>query len=398
MELEEKDMNFTNNNSHLGTKEFVERSTANMVAPTFAEPNFNGFSEVARNTQEMQTKLTESVQKKSPNLLSSAATSSPQVGNLTSTSTSASQHLLTPLSHSSKIRNSLGACGKTPQSLVSDVRRHSSAEGLLSAPGKRLVNFFHIGRIVPRKSKSPIMKNPIVFTRLGKLGPKLESSCIPSVLNESATCQMKTPMAVKETQTTPSALVSVCTQTEMEEAIETCVKETQTVTPVELVDEKKSLEWRNEQTQKEEMEEVVTVNELDECSEDAFMFAEPFKRARVLSSSEEENETLDTKRRKNSDSIDLLDHEPSLLPSSADLNTRMLDGNPEKPPQLESETVAVWKTVVMESDPESDGGDILAATPPPPPPVKIIPQRKVFTCSGLPVRCFPHKSCTFKKL
>lgn len=364
----------------MATKQSMEKSAVCSVPPTIMVQSMKSVSS-DRTIPLIEPTLYESTGKKSPNLLSSAATSSPQVENQIATSSSTSHHL-TPLSRPSRVRNSLGAFGKTLQSLAPDVRRHSSAEG----SGKRLVNFFHVGRIVPRKSTSPIMKHPIAFTRLGKLGPKLEvkTSCIP-ISNENL--KSETLVAVKDTQTTSLVQVSVGTQTDAVEAIETCVQATQT-TPVEILDVNKPLELSNEQVQREEREMIVAVNELDECSEDAFMFAEPFKRARVLSSSEEENEKMDNKRRKNSDSVDPLDFEPPTLPSSAEIKTQIPESIPEKPPQLEPDSDAACKTVVMESDPESDGGDILAATPPPPPAVKIITQRQVFTCSGLPVRLF----------
>ncbi len=369
--------------NHLATKQTLEKLVVCSVPPTIIVQSMKSVSS-DRTIPLIEPTLYESTVEKSPNLLSSAA-SSPQVENriATSATSSSTSHHLTPLSRPSRVRNSLGAFGKTLQSLAPDVRRHSSAEG----SGKRLVNFFHVGRIVPRKSTSPIMKHPIAFIRLGKLGPKLEveTSCI-QVSNGNP--KSETRVAFKETQTTSLLQVSIGTQTDAVEAIETCAQETQT-TPVEILNANKPLELSIEQVQREEREMIVVVNELDECSEDAFIFAEPFKRARVLSSSEEENEKMDRKRRKNSDSVDPLDFEPPTLPSSsAEIMTQIPESIPEKPLQLEPDSDAACKTVVMESDPESDGGDILAATPPPPPPVKIIPQRRVFTCSGLPVSLF----------
>ena len=84
-------------------------------------------------------------------------------------------HHLTPVSRP-KVRISLGSALHDLTTSERDFRRHSFSEGLDVGTGKQNVNFFHKGRIVPRKSIGALRKQPIVFTLLGKLGPYLDRS------------------------------------------------------------------------------------------------------------------------------------------------------------------------------------------------------------------------------
>jgi hypothetical protein len=67
---------------------------------------------------------------------------------------------------------------------------------------------------------------------------------------------------------------------------------------------------------------------------------------------------------------------------------------PHQSAQQKTDADLASKTVVMESDPDED--DILVATPPRPPLPKPIPcQKKIFTCSGLPVKFILSQSLQF---
>jgi hypothetical protein len=132
----------------------------------------------------------------------------------------------------------------------------------------------------------------------------------------------------------------------------------------------------------------------DEFSEETFMFAEPFKRARVLSSSYSDDEKMETKRKKSCPSVKFFTDDP--VPSTS-LYTETLIITPEVPQQSaqqKTDADLASKKVVMESDPDED--DILVATPPRPPLPKPIPcQKKIFTCSGLPVKFILSRSLHF---
>jgi hypothetical protein len=77
-------------------------------------------------------------------------------------------HHLTSLSRP-KVRISLGSALHDLKTSEMNFRRHSFSEGLDAldvGTEKRNVNFFHKGRIVPRKSICALRKQPIVFTQL----------------------------------------------------------------------------------------------------------------------------------------------------------------------------------------------------------------------------------------
>ena len=182
---------------------------------------------------------------------------------------------------------------------------------------RNLVNFVRKGRIVPRRPSGRVGngRKPITFLRLGKL----QKSGITSGI---ASGGIKTE---KEIQTDPLAMRSVATQTEEDDPD----KENQI--PVASAQHLHPPE----------------VPEVPE--DDAFMFAEPFKRARVVSSSGSESEQSESKRMKKT----------------------------ENPSANAEEIPPAVKTVVLESDDEED---LVAPTPPNP-----HPPRLVFVCSGLPV-------------
>lgn len=181
---------------------------------------------------------------------------------------------------------------------------------------RNLVNFVRKGRIVPRRPSVPIGngRQPITFLCLGKL----QKSGI-------ASGGIKTE---KEIQTDPLAICSVATQTEEDDP------------------------------DKENQIPVASAQHLhppEVPEDDAFMFAEPFKRARVVSSSGSESEQSESKRMKKTENPSASKPEEQLPPPAV-------------------------KTVVLESDDEED-----LVAPTPPNPSHPHPPRLVFVCSGLPV-------------
>jgi hypothetical protein len=197
-----------------------------------------------------------------------------------------------------------------------DFRRHHFSEGLDVGTGKRNVNFFHKGRIVPRKSIGALRKQPIVFTLLGKLGPYLDrSSAHPPILLDSPVLAQKC-FEDKETQTYPSSpvsIASVSTQVEPVEATVALTKESPKKTPI-LPDNDPSNDSPQksigEQLQDEEIDKIMLASGPDEFSGETFMFAEPFKRARVLSSSYSHDEKMETKRKKSCPSVKSFTDDP----------------------------------------------------------------------------------------
>ncbi len=144
------------------------------------------------------------------------------------------------------------------------------------------MNFFHKGRIIPRKSIGALRKQPIVFTLLGKLGPYLDrSSSHTSILLDSPVLAQKC-FEDKETQTYPSSpvsIASVSTQVEPVEATVALTKESPNKTPI-LPDNDPSNDSPQksigEQLQDEEIDKIMLASGPDEFSGETFMFAEPF--------------------------------------------------------------------------------------------------------------------------
>lgn len=314
-------------------------------------------------------------------------------------------HHLTPVSRP-KARTSLDvplSVRNTLQTSAPDNRRHSTAtNGSSPVPETRrpTVNFFHKGRIVPKRPISIPRKQPIVFTCLGKLGPPpsknnsiavAEGTVCNSSFGESLASEARKSVETKETQTL-TATVTCGTQTEPTEIASVSTNRVEkldevlidTQTQLALFNEVVDLENESHSPVKQHSTKRVVENGLlnpDECSEDAFIFAEPFKRTRALSS-DSEHEKTESKRRKSSPppnrSLSL--NAPSEIAGSSVIGNAVEQSSVAEP-------TTPGKTVVMESDQESDSVDLLAATPPPPPPPKpMAPLRKVLTCSGLPVK------------
>lgn len=380
------------------TKEAREKSTDDRQVDACV-PSLNGLADLRSVTPTLEETPRPPqrilANRSNVHLLSPVKTSSPQLDKPVSVPSTALHHL-TPVSRP-KVRNSLGSVLHDLKTSDRDFRRHSFSGGLEAGPGRRNVNFFHKGRIVPRKPISAFKKQPIVFTLLGKLGPYLDrSSSHPPIL-------LKTPVYAqkcvedKETQTfssSPVSCASVSTQVEPVVAtvdlakesptVHMCMKNQAPILPDNAPTEspQKSL---GGQLQDEEIDKIMLESGPDEYSEDAFMFAEPFKRARVLSSSDSDNENMETMRKKPRPSVKSVNTDDPVPSTSLSAESIITPEVPQQPAQQKTDADLASKTVVMESDPDED--DILVATPPCPPPPKPIPcQKKIFTCSGLPVK------------
>lgn len=342
---------------------------------------------------------TENQLKVPPNVYAPAT--SPQLEHLKMPLSTA--HHLTPVSRP-KARNSLSTVSNNFANIIQDSRRHSSVEGMLRETGQRIVSFLHKGRIVPKTPTSSFRKRPIVFTCLGKLGPvrTRNNICSSSIEQNTTSSLLSSYMPEKifttqKTQTTTCELVSVSTQTDKVEIIESCLTGATQPSAQLLVESQNSMsdllmhEAASRSTplpasKPNGISDMVTLFELDECSEDAFMSAEPFKRARVLSSSDE-GDKAEVKRRKSSPTTAFPTQDTlSFLSCPKESKSNVTETVPEKDSSAMVDD-ALFTTVVMESDPESEGCDTVPPTPPRPPVAKPVPvQRKVFTCSGLPVR------------
>jgi hypothetical protein len=255
------------------------------------------------------------------------------------------------------------------------------------------VNFFHKGRIVPGKPISSFKKQQIVFTRLGKLGPFLDlpPACPPVSVHPPV--HAKKCFEDKETQTFPPSPLSfslVSTQTEPVEASMTPNKESNTDHPLMnnqtliVPDKAPSIDSVLKSLNAQLRDENILVGEPDEYSEDLFMSAEPFKRARVLSSSDSDDDKMETKRKKPCPSVKSVDTDGLISSMSHSAGGATTANVPQRLSPQQASADLASKTVVMESDPEED--DVLVATPPQPPTPKPVPcKKKVLTCSGLPV-------------
>ena len=284
------------NSCVLPTKVAVEKPTDNGQVDACV-PSLNGPADVRSITPTLEEtpRPAQRILAKRSNLntLSPAKTSNLLLDKAVGVPSTALHHL-TPVSRP-KVRISLGSALHDLKTSERDFRRHSFSEGLNVGTGKRNVNFFHKGRIVPRKSIGALRKQPIVFTLLGKLGPYLDrSSSHPPILLDSPVLAQKC-FEDKETQTYPSSpvsIASVSTQVEPVEATVALTKESPKKTLI-LPDDAPSTDSPQksigQQLQDEEIDKIMLASGPDEFSENVFMFSEPFKRARVLSSSDSDD-------------------------------------------------------------------------------------------------------------
>lgn len=310
-------------------------------------------------------------------------------------------HHLTPASRP-KTQNSAASNKNYHPTPAQKFRSHAPSPAFSGE--RRTVSFFHKGRMTPRTSINSFKSQLVAFTRLGRLGPILDMSTSGRPFSNSSYIDTERIVDVKETQTCPTPVIplaSIATQTDAIEATWILAKEAQSRTdsssqrqvsplPNNTVHMEGPSVSPYKQTQSKGNNEIFSARDSDECSED--MFAEPFKRARVLSSGD--NEMAKPKRRK--PSMLVVNPVPvSSVPLLVESNTALAKKLRQHSPELNVEEAAACKTVVMESDADSDEGDILMPTPPRPSPPNPAPcKRKVFTCSGIAVSLFQ----TFKWL
>ncbi|KAI9558451.1 hypothetical protein GHT06_015237 [Daphnia sinensis] len=260
---------------------------------------------------------------------------------------------------------------------------------------RRTVHFFYKGRITPRISIHSFRRQPVIFTRLGKLGPILDKTTAHFPFLDGPRVDSQ-KMAYSQNTQTGSPLVSLASVATQTEAIEIPRMTTEVQSQVSLTSQDQvnvhlpktlhmggppissGIQERNEGNDKN-----FCRSESDECSEN--MFAEAFKRNRSLSVSDSENEMTERKRRKPS-SLDFVNADPpSLIPPPLEPSPSLAKEVRQRSPELNTGEVAACKTVVMESDPDSDEEDILSSTPPRPTPSNPTRcKRIVITCSGIP--------------
>ncbi len=222
--LEEEERNFSvciDNSCVLPTKIAVEKPTDNGQVDACI-PSLNDLADVRCITPTLEETPRPAqrilANRSNLNTLSPAKTSSLLLGKAVGVPSKALHHLK-PVSRP-KVRISLGSALHDLKTSERYFRRHSFSEGLDVGTGKQKVNFFHKGRIVPRKSIGALRKQRIVFTLLGKLGPYLDrSSSHPPILLDSPVLTQKC-FEDKETQTYPSSPVSIASVSTQVEPVE----------------------------------------------------------------------------------------------------------------------------------------------------------------------------------
>ncbi|XP_057368764.1 uncharacterized protein LOC130689846 [Daphnia carinata] len=261
---------------------------------------------------------------------------------------------------------------------------------------RRTVSFVCKGRITPRISVHSLKKQPVVFTRLGKLGPILDKTTAQLPFLDDPGVDSQKMACSQNTQTPCSSFVSlasVATQTEATEGpwLTTEVQSQASLTSQCQVNalSHNALHMgelpvsSGKQALKEENDGNFSRKLSDEGSEN--MLAEAFKRTRSLSLSDNEKDMAERKRRKPS-ALGFGNADPvSLMALSLEPSPRLAKEVRQQSPELDTSEIAACKTVVMESDPDSDEEDILKSTPPRSAPSNpTYCKRKVITCSGIP--------------
>ncbi|KAK4009213.1 hypothetical protein OUZ56_018322 [Daphnia magna] len=301
-------------------------------------------------------------------------------------------HHLTPVSRP-KTQNHTTSATNNRDIFADKLRNHASS--LVSIGKRRTVNFFYKGRVTPRISIHSFERQPIIFTRLGKLGPILDKTTAYLPFSYGSRVDSQKMTYAQNTQTSCSTFVSLASVATQTEAIEAPCMTTEVQSQFSMSQRQVNVLSHNtlhmgdlpvspaKQARNEENGENFSRRESDECSEN--MFAEAFKRTKSLSLSDNENEMAERKRRKVS-SLDIVNSVPvSLMPLSVEPSPRLANEVHRELHELNTDEVAACKTVVMESDPDSDEEDILTSTPPRPAPPNRTPcKRMVFTCSGIP--------------
>lgn len=253
---------------------------------------------------------------------------------------------------------------------------------VVTEPRSYVISFIHKGRLVPKKTVVVQERQPIPFFKMGKFefGVDVMSRAVePHQCAPSQERVIPKKSAATQTETVKSKDNSVQTENKKLSTVETQTKsaafsnasaqtDTRETTEVEVQTEHLFNSFLGEISGVEPMERKQSSRE---SSPD--VFNEHSKRARQLSSSSDGTEESEPKRKRATFDVDTAEFQTPVAPPVA-----------PPPPVVPAEEPAC-KTVIMESDQESDSVDILAPTPPRKPPAVRPPPKRVFTCSSLQV-------------
>lgn len=286
---------------------------------------------------------------------------------------------------------------QNPPSNITEVVNKTSVPSFENNAGpceRVVINFIHKSRLVPKQKKVVVhQRNVIRFVKKGKLDCRLIQQNIET--HECPVVEKKSCLS-KETQTESftfrDAIVQteeleelrVVDKTEMEiqtdnELWNSFLKEMSGVFAMEASRDAGNGSQRSREATPDVFQSVEPLEAFDralevcqrDVSPDVFQNVEPFKRARVPSEGNSGDENEPKRKRA---SFDIQQPEFQVPVASA-----------SRAPSVEE---AASKTVIMESDQESDSVDVVAPTPPrkqPTPKLPPPPPKRVFTCSSLQV-------------